>query len=199
MKTIVGLLAALTLAACGSAQSSSGTAAVKPQNQAASPAALSSSAPARATGSAATTSPVAVPNSQAGTAASPGIQCQAGRENPRGPLCPTPAPTPPTQPARAAHIAFCGTQPVAQGPQPAMSQNAVCGTGFSPAEVIALVLSGRRGTASWTVAANTSGSFTFTLPPAACGYVPGSLVARGNRGHVSNFLTVTFLTCHPTL
>jgi len=80
-----------------------------------------------------------------------------------------------------------------------MSQNAVCGTGFSPAEVIALVLSGRRGTASWAVVANSFGTFAFTLPPAACAYVPGNLVARGNRGDVSNVLTVTFLSCRPNL
>jgi hypothetical protein len=79
-------------------------------------------------------------------------------------------------------------------PLPALAP-AVCGTGFAATEDITLTLTGRLGVTSWSVVADASGQFRSALPSTACHYAPGALVARGNKGGVSNTLSLSLLFC----
>jgi hypothetical protein len=111
--------------------------------------------------------------------------------NPIG--CPGPLPPQPIVPATGhARVLLC-TQPIAF--PPIAVGTLVCGVGFRPEEVVTVTVSGRTGTTSWQLATGRDGSFRSMLPPAACRLMPASLVARGNRGSVSNALPLTLASC----
>jgi hypothetical protein len=182
------LVAAIFLGACGSNASVGSSSAALGHGQAiaASPHPIDgqASAPApsgqEATTTKTTTSGTSATSSPARSAPNP----------PRPPL-------PPFVVGHAPRIALCGPLPIALPPQPVkgLAPLQVCGSGFSPVEVVTLTLRGRFGTTSWTVNAAADGSFQSTLFPGACRYAPGLVVARGNRGHVSNPLLLP--PCRP--
>jgi hypothetical protein len=113
--------------------------------------------------------------------------------------CPAP-PNPPVPPTGAARISFCAGLPITlkTGPVPFM-QLAVCGTGFASYEVVTITLTSTRGTTSWSTIAGARGTFDSALPSSICGLAPAQLVARGNKGHVSNTLSLSPIFCRPRM
>ena len=113
--------------------------------------------------------------------------------------CPGP-PIPVVPPTSSARISFCAGFPITlkSGPLPVM-QPAICGSGFGVYEVVTITLTSPRGSTSWSVMAGARGTFDSALPSSICRMAPAQLVARGNRGHVSNALSLSALFCRPRM
>jgi hypothetical protein len=120
-----------------------------------------------------------------------------------GPLpllrCPPP-PKPAVPPTNTARISLCAGLPGTPraGPAP-LVQPAVCGNGFGPYEVVTIILTGSRGSTFWSTMAGPRGTFDSPLPASVCRLVPGQVVARGNKGHVSNSISIPAMFCRPRL
>ena len=105
----------------------------------------------------------------------------------RPPLPPQPVP-PPQSPAR---INLCPS-PLAAPP---IGLAVICGSGFHPVELVTITVTGRLGTTSWQVVAQSDGTFRTVMPPTACRLMPLYAIARGNRGSVSSALPLNLLAC----
>jgi hypothetical protein len=113
--------------------------------------------------------------------------------------CPAP-PNPPVPPAGAARISICAGLPVSlrTGPAPFM-QSALCGSGFGAFEVVTITLTSPHGTTSWSTMAGPRGTFDSPLPSSICRFIPAQLVAHGNKGRVSNALSLGLTVCRPRM
>jgi hypothetical protein len=207
----IGLLAAVLLAACSTTASIPMTArgAVdKSTASSAAPAAQRTTSPA---------GPAASDNSRAGSSSAPirpcpmqsevaGSSCDPCRPAKLGPLAPAPVircspapPNPPIPPSASAHISMCPwSSGAGSGPQ-LKGSPAVCGTGFAAYEVVAITVTGQQGSTYWMVIAGLRGTIAAPLPPSACRLAPAELVARGNKGHVSNALALSAADCRPRM
>ena len=199
------LLAALVLAACSTTSSRTELSAT-PLSAAQKSAALASKT---VPSSAATAAPSSALGSGSSAAlrpclarpAQPGIACAPCPPALAAPVpllrCPAPPSTvvPPTSSAR---ISFCAGLPITlkTGPLP-FGQPAICGTGFAANEVVTITLTSPRGTTSWSTLTGARGTFDSALPSSICLMAPAQLVARGNKGHVSNVLSLSPMFCRP--
>jgi hypothetical protein len=135
--------------------------------------------------------------------AQPGIACTPCPPALAAPVpllrCPAP-PNPPVPPTGAARISFCAGLPITlkSGPVP-FGQPALCGNGFAANEVVTITLTSPRGTTSWSTLTGARGTFDSALPSSICRLTPAQLVARGNRGHVSNVLSLSPMFCRPRM
>ena len=198
---IAAALLALLLGACGSPTSSSSSIAARSSasSSASVAAAKSSTSPASSLAAIGHNCAPAGSASAAAPKTQPAPPCRPGT------LAPQPvtgcAPIPPAviPPAIApATIAWCPTPGLKVGPRP-VGGNAVCGHGFGSLERITIVLTGERGSSYWSAVAGPSGAFASPLPSYVCPLLPGQLIARGNKGHVSNPLIASATICRPTL
>ena len=208
----VGLVAAVLLAACSTTASIPMTA-----RGAVDKGAASNAAPSHLTSATSQAVPAATGNSRAAGSSAPmppclvqsdvaGSSCDPCRPTKLGPLAPesvlpcSPAPpNPPLPPSAAAHISMCPwSSGAGSGPQ-LRGSPAVCGTGFAAYEVVAITVTGQQGSTYWMVIAGLRGTFAAPLAPAACGLAPAQLVARGNKGHVSNALALSAAMCRPRM
>ena len=208
----IGLLAAVLLAACSTTASipmtargavDKGTASSAAPSHAGS--ATSQAVPAatgnsRAAGSSAPVQPCLAQPDVAGTSCAPCRPAKLGPVAPASVLRCSPAPpNPPVPPSASAHISMfpwssgAGSSPQLKG------SPAVCGTGFAAYEVVAITVTGQQGSTYWMVIAGLRGTFAAPLPPSACRLAPAQLVARGNKGHVSNALALSAAACRPRM
>jgi hypothetical protein len=113
--------------------------------------------------------------------------------------CPAP-PNPPVPPTGGARISFCLGLPgtLRTGLEPA-GQPAICGSGFGAYEVVTIILTSPRGTMSWSTMSGPRGTFDSALPSSICRSIPAQLVAHGNKGHVSNALSLSLTVCRPRM
>lgn len=119
----------------------------------------------------------------------PSVGCPILVENPVG--CPVPQPGPNLPPIGQARIAICRPAVSVSG----LSSLAVCGVGFHASEVVVISVVGRIGSLAFQTVASPSGGFDVPLPRSACQIMPLSIRARGNRGTVSNVVTVPPYAC----
>jgi hypothetical protein len=89
-------------------------------------------------------------------------------------------------------------QPIVAGAPPITPGAIVCGAGFLAEELVTITATGRTGSTSWQVAARPDGTFRSRLSPAACRLLPAYVIARGNRGSVSNSVPLTIAACRRT-
>jgi hypothetical protein len=135
--------------------------------------------------------------------AQPGIACVACPPALAAPLpllrCPAP-PNLPVPPTGAARISLCAGFPITikAGPVP-LGQPAICGIGFAAYELVTITLTSPRGTTAWSTVTGARGTFDSSLPSSICGLAPAQLVARGNKGHVSNALSLSPMFCRPRM
>jgi hypothetical protein len=208
----IGLLAAVVLAACSTTASIPMTA-----RGAVDKGAASSAAPSHLTSATSQAVPAATGNSGAVGSSAPvrpclvqsdvaGSSCDPCRPAKLGPLAPESVlscspvpPNPPVPPSASAHISMCPwSSGSVSGPQ-LRGSAAVCGTGFAAYEVVAITVTGQQGSTSWMVIAGLRGTFAAALVPSACRVAPAQLVARGNKGHVSNALALSAAMCRPRM
>lgn len=135
-----------------------------------------------------------------------GSLCDPCRPAKLGPVAPAPVlgcspapPNPPLPPSASAHISMCPwSSGAGSGPQ-LKGSPAVCGTGFVAYEVVAITVTGQQGSTYWMVIAGLRGTFAAPVAPSACRLAPAQLVARGNKGHVSNALALSAADCRPRM
>jgi hypothetical protein len=110
--------------------------------------------------------------------------------NPVG--CPVPLPPRPVPPLQnLARINLCPSLLAALP----VGSAAICGSGFHPVELVTITVTGRLGTTSWQVVAQSDGTFRTVVPLTVCRLMPLYAVARGNRGSISNTLPLNLLVC----
>lgn len=201
------LLATLVLAACSTTASRT--------ELSATPISAAQKSAALASKTVPTTAATATPGSQPGSGASAALRPCLARPAQAGVACapcppalaaPVPllrCPAPPNTvvpPTSAARISFCAGFPITLKAGPALfMQPAICGSGFAVYEVVTITLTSPRGTMSWSTMTGARGTFDSAVPSSICRLAPAQLVARGNRGHVSNALSISPMFCRPRM